>query len=328
MRAVICRELSGIDALVVDELPSPPLPAGTVRIAVGAAGVNFADTLIVAGKYQVKPPLPFSPGFEVAGRILEAAPDVDLLRPGDRVLAVMDFGGYAEEVVVPAAQAFPLPDAVDDVAAAGFAVAYGTSHLGLRAKAGLRAGETLLVLGAAGGVGLTAVEIGKRIGATVIAAAGGADKLAVAAGYGADHLIDSRGEDIRARVGDITGGRGVDVVYDPVGGAPFEAALRSTAPGGRILIVGFASGAVPQIPANLLLVKNITAIGYTWGPHWRFAPDVVAASFDELLRWLAEGLLRPHISRTHPLAEAVTALKELVDRKTTGKVVLTMGRPA
>lgn len=324
MRAVLCRALTGIDGLTVEDVPSLPLRAGMVRIAVAAAGVNFADTLIVAGKYQQKPPLPFSPGFEVAGRVIACADDVERVRPGDRVLAVMEHGGYAEEALVPETQVFRLPDAVDEVIAAGFAVAYGTSHLGLRYKARLQPGEVLLVHGAAGGVGLTAVEIGKRLGATVIATAGGADKLRIAAEYGADHLIDYKQEDIRERVKAITGDRGADVVYDPVGGSVFEASLRCAAPNGRLLVVGFASGTVPQIPANILLVKNLSAIGYYWGQQWKLAPQTTAESFDELLEWLAAGTLRPHVSQTCPLEQAKTALHDIVQRKSTGKIVLTV----
>ena len=309
MRAVVCRQLGEPDGLSIEDVPPPPLAPGCVRIAVGAAGLNFADTLIIAGTYQVKPPLPFSPGFEVAGRVMECAPGVTRCRPGDRVMAVVEC-------------VFLLPEAVDEVAAAGFPVAYGTSHLGLKYKAGLAAGETLLVHGAAGGVGLTAVEVGKRLGATVIATATGPEKLAVAGAAGADHLIDARADDLRERVKELTHGRGADVVYDPVGGRLFDVSLRATAPGGRILLVGFASGEVPQIPANILLVKNISAIGYNWGALRTIAPAWMQASCEELVRWLGEGSLRPHVSQTYDLAEAPQALDALRSRRTTGKVVL------
>jgi NADPH:quinone reductase len=325
MRAVVCKSLGEPQDLVVEDVPPPPLTGDGVRIRVRAAGLNFADTLIIAGKYQVKPAPPFTPGFEVAGEVIEVGPQVSRVRPGDRVLAVVDWGGFAEQVVAPEATTFPMPPSVDPVAAAGFAVAYGTSHLGLTHRAGLAAGETLLVHGAAGGVGITAVEIGKRLGATVIATAGGRDKLNVPAEYGADHLIDYRTEDIRARVLEMTNGRGVDVVYDPVGGAAFDASLRCTVAGGRILVVGFASGTVPQIPANILLVKNLTVIGYAWGPYHTLAPAAMAASFSQLLDWLAAGRVRPHVSATFPLDRAVEALTRLKDRKSTGKVVLTVG---
>lgn len=326
MRAVRCRAWGGAADLTVEEVDPPELTAGSVRIAVRAAGVNFADTLIIAGQYQTKPPLPFTPGFEVAGEVVACADDVTRVRPGDRVLAVVDWGGFAEEVVAPEDAVHALPDAVDDITAAGFAVAYGTSHLGLKYRANLKAEDVLLVHGAAGGVGLTAVEIGRRLGATVIATAGGADKLRIAADYGAKHLIDYRSEDIREKVKEITGGRGADVVYDPVGGAVFDASLRCTAANGRILVVGFASGTVPRIPANILLVKNLTVIGYTWGPYRHLAPDIMKASFAELLSWLADGKIRPHVSRTFPLDQVREALEELRARRSTGKIVLTIGR--
>lgn len=326
MQAVRCRTWGGAADLTVEEVDPPELTAGSVRIAVRAAGVNFADTLIIAGQYQTKPPLPFTPGFEVAGEVVACADDVTRVQPGDRVLAVVDWGGFAEEVVAPEDAVHALPDAVDDITAAGFAVAYGTSHLGLKYRANLEAEDVLLVHGAAGGVGLTAVEIGRRLGATVIATAGGADKLRIAADYGAKHLIDYRSEDIREKVKEITGGRGADVVYDPVGGAVFDASLRCTAANGRILVVGFASGTVPRIPANILLVKNLTVIGYTWGPYRHLAPDIMKASFAELLSWLADGKIRPHVSRTFPLDQVREALEELRARRSTGKIVLTIGR--
>lgn len=326
MRAVVCHALGAPEDLVVEEVASPPLGAGCVRIAVAAAGINFADTLIVAGKYQVKPPLPFSPGFEVAGRVLECAPGVTRCAPGDRVMAIVEWGGYAEEVIAPESQVFVLPANVGDDVAAGFPIAYGTSHLGLKYSARLVAGETLLVHGAAGGVGLTAVEIGKRLGATVIATATGEEKQAIARAAGADHTLDSRAADLRDQVKERTGGRGADVVYDPVGGALFDASLRCTVNGGRILLVGFASGTVPQIPANILLVKNIAAIGLNWGAYRTVNPVWMRDSLEELLRWLGEGALRPHVSQSWPLEHVVDALAALKARKTTGKVVLTTGR--
>jgi len=326
MRAIVCRALGDIDSLVLEETAGPPLRDGCVRIAIAAAGINFADTLIIAGKYQIRPAPPFSPGFEVAGTVLEVAADVSRCQPGDRVMAVIEYGGFAEEVVAPQDCVFVLPAGVDPVVAAGFPIAYGTSHLALTYKAGLRAGETLLVHGAAGGVGLTAVEIGKRLGARVIATAGGKEKMAVASAAGADVVLDSRSDDLRDAIKALTDGRGVDVVYDPVGGPLFAASLRATAGDGRILLVGFASGEVPQIPANILLVKNITAIGFYWGAYRTLAPQVMQASCEELVRWLGAGALRPHISQTYPLAEARQALHALKARQTTGKVVLTTGR--
>ncbi len=325
MRAVVCKAYCEPSDLIVEDVAPPPLTGGQVRIAVEAAGLNFADTLIIAGKYQNKVPPPFTPGFEVAGRILETAADVPGLAHGQRVMAVVDHGGFAEEVVTPAAHVFPLADSIPAITAAGFPIAYGTSHLGLVYRARLKAGETLLVHGAAGGVGLTAVEIGKRLGARVIATASGPAKLQVAADAGADHLIESGAADLKDQVKALTHGRGADVVYDPVGGALFEASLRCTTLGGRILIVGFASGSIPQIPANILLVKNISALGFHWGQYQTLNPAWMRASFEDLLSWLAAGNLKPHVSRTHPLNEAVAALEALKARKTTGKVVLTVG---
>lgn len=324
MRAVVCRNWCDPSGLSVEEVPAPSLPRGGVRIDVHAAGLNFADMLIIAGKYQTKPPLPFSPGFEVAGSVAECGPGVTRCHPGDRVMAIVEYGGFAEQVVAAEDCVFVLPANVDDTTAAAFPIAYGTSHFGLKYKASLVARETLLVHGAAGGVGLTAVEIGKRLGATVIATASRPEKLQVCKSAGADHALDSQAEDIREQIKALTNGRGVDVVYDPVGGRLFSSSLRSTAPGGRILIVGFASGEVPQIPANILLVKNIAAIGYAWGAYRTLAPDSMRSSFEELLRWLSEGLLRPHVSQTYPLDQVQDGLEALRARRTTGKVVLTL----
>lgn len=326
MRAVVCETLGGPEYLVVKDLPEPGMGADTVLIDVIAAGLNFADTLITAGKYQLKPQPPFVPGFEVAGRVAAIGDAVSGYEAGDLVMGLLDWGGFAERVAAPAARVFKLHPNADPIAAAGFPVAYGTAHLGLRFRARLAAGETILIHGAAGGVGLTAVEVAKKIGATIIATASSAEKLQIAAAAGADHVIDSGAEDLRDRVKALTGGRGVDVVYDPIGGKLFETSLRCTAPGGRMLIVGFASGDVPQIPANILLVKNIDVIGYYWGAHQTFAPDTFRASIDELLAWFAAGELVPHVSATYDLSEAVQALAELKARRTTGKVVLTVGR--
>jgi NADPH2:quinone reductase len=321
MKAVVCRTLGGLDTLNLEELPSPRPKAGEVRLAVHACGVNFADSLIIQGKYQVRPEPPFSPGMEASGVVLECGPGVAELQPGDRVMAVLSYGGYAEEVVTPAASVMRLPDAVDDVTAAGFPVAYGTSHLALTHRAHLQPGETLLVHGAGGGVGLTAVEIGKVLGATVIATAGSADKLQIAAEYGADHLIDYSKEDIRERVKALGG---ADVVYDPVGGDAFDASLRCIKWEGRILVIGFASGRIPQPPANLVMVKNVSVIGLHWGAYLQHNPALMHWSLSELLGWLAEGRLKPHVSQTYPLERAVEALRALVERRTTGKVVITV----
>jgi len=282
--------------------------------------------LLISGQYQDRPPLPFIPGMEVAGVISELGAGVSGLKVGDRVLASVGRGAYAEEVVVEADSAHPFPAAMDFVTAAAFPVAYSTSHGAFAWRGRLRAGESVLVLGASGGVGLTAVEIAKAMGAGVIAAAGGAEKLAVAKRAGADHLVDYTREDLRERVKALTDGRGVDVVYDPVGGDAFDQSLRCIAWEGRIIIIGFAAGRIPQIPANLVLVKNIDVIGFFWGSYRRYKPQLQAESFQELFRWYEQGRLKPHVSHRLPLQQVKDALELLKTRKSTGKVVLTTGR--
>lgn len=326
MRAVLCRELGGPEKLIVEDIPSPPMRNGAVRIAIHAAGLNFADLLLIAGQYQTKPALPFTPGAEAAGVITEVGDGVHHVKAGDRVMAVLEGGGYAEEVVVDAARVLPIPASMDFATAAGFPIAYGTSHGALEWRAHLKTDEWLLVTGASGGVGLTAVEIGKAMGARVIAAAGSAEKLAIARQHGADHGIDYSREDLRERVKAITGGSGVDVVYDPVGGDIFDAALRSIAWEGRIVVIGFAAGKIPQVPANLALVKNIDVVGFFWGSYIPRNPDLVRESLEQLLRWFEQGRLKPHISGQFDLRNVAQGLDLLKRRKSTGKVVLTIGR--
>ncbi len=299
-------------------LPRPEPGADEVLLRVHACGVNFADTLMQAGRYQEKHLLPFTPGMEVCGTVESVGPGVEHPAPGTRVACYAGRGGLAEHLVAPARLCVPVPAAMPDVEAAGFLIAYGTSHLALDHRARLRPGETLLVLGAAGGVGLTAVEIGRLMGARVIASARGAARLRVAEAAGAHHLIDA-GEDLRAAVRALGG---ADVVYDPVGGAAFAAALRATRPGGRLLPLGFASGEVPQIPANILLVKNLTVHGIYWGAYATLAPEVMTGSIATLLQWYAEGRLKPHVSHVLPLAQANEALDLLRERRATGKVVV------
>lgn len=322
MRAVLCKEWGSPQKLVIDDVPAPPLRDGAVRIQVHAAGVNFADLLLIAGQYQEKPAFPFTPGAEAAGEIIEVGAAVSGLKPGDRVMALTGLGAFAEEAVVDAARVLPIPDSLSFPMAAAFPVAYGTSHGALEWRARLQPGEWLLVTGAAGGVGLTAVEIGKAMGARVIACAGSAEKLAIAQQHGADHLIDYSNEDLRERVKAITGGRGADVIYDPVGGDVFDASLRCIAWGGRIVIIGFAAGRVSQIPANIALVKNIDVIGFYWGSYQSHKPDLLRSSFAQLFRWFREGKLHPHVSQQLPLDQAPAALEMLQERKSTGKVVL------
>ena len=316
MRAMMLNEIG--EALVMTETPRPEPGPGEALIRVAACGINFADTLMQNGRYQEKPPLPFAPGLEVAGVVEAMGPGADTaLRVGQRVAALTGHGGLAEYAT--ARVAAPIPDAMSDADAAAFLVTYGTSHLALDYRARLQPGENLLVLGAAGGVGLTAVEIGKLMGATVIASARGDARLETAQMMGADHLIDSDGDDLRGAVKALGG---ADVVYDPVGGAQFDAALRSANPEARILPIGFASGDVPQIPANILLVKNLTVHGFYWGGYRRFKPEVLANSFRQLFAWWEEGKLKPHVSNRVPLENAVEALDLLTTRKATGKVVV------
>jgi len=320
MKAMRVHKLG--DPLVLDEVEDPVPGPGEIRVKVRACGVNFADTLMVQGKYQEKPALPFAPGMEIAGEVVELGPGVPAPSVGTRIAAYGGSGGFADTALVPAATCVEIPDSMDDVTAAAFLIAYGTSHVALDHKAGLKPGETLLVLGAAGGVGLTAVELGKLMGATVIACARGADKLDVARRAGADHLIDSDTDDIRAECKALGG---VDVVYDPVGGAQFDAALRACKPEARILPLGFASGSIPQIPANILLVKNLTVLGFYWGGYAKLRPSVLTDSFAQLFRWHGEGRLHPHVSHTVPLAQADHALDLLTTRQATGKVVVVTG---
>ncbi len=323
MRAVLCKVWGKPEDLVVEEVHAPIPGPGEVRLGVHACGINFGDVLMVQGKYQVKPAFPFTPGFEIAGEVLECGEGVSGCKPGDRVIGFPLHGGYAEQAVVAEAGVVPIPDAMDYVTAAAFPVAYGTSHVALERCAQLQAGETLLVMGAAGGVGLTAVEIGKAMGAMVIAAAGGKAKLAVAREHGADHLIEYDSEDMRARVKELTGGRGADVIYDPVGGDYFDTALRCLAWEGRILVIGFASGRIPDIPANRLLLKSAKAIGVYWGAYRQNDPAVIADSFKTLMGWYAAGKLKPHVSHTFDIADVGAAMRMLLERRSTGKVVLT-----
>jgi NADPH2:quinone reductase len=324
MKAIVCLEWGKPESLTLAERPSPPVSSGQVRIGVHACGVNFADTLIIQGLYQEKPAFPFSPGMEVAGEVLEVGAGVAHVRVGDRVTAVTGHGGYAEEVVTNAPTALPIPPMMDYVTAAGFAITYGTSHIALVHRARLQPGETLLVHGAAGGVGLTAVEIGKLLGATVIATASTPEKLALAQQYGADHLINYRQEKFRDRVKEMTNGKGAHVIYDPVGGDVFDESLRCIAWEGRLLVIGFADGRIPQLPVNLALVKNMSVVGVYWGGYSVRQPQVITDSLHTLLAWYAEGKIRPYISQTYPLAQAADALNSLINRQSTGKVVLTI----
>jgi NADPH2:quinone reductase len=320
MRAVHCQELTGVDGLRLVEVDLPPLEAGGLLIDVHAAGVNFADTLITRGQYQDKPDLPFAPGIEVAGVVRESAIYVNNASPGDRVMALLDHGGYAEIASAHETDLIKIPDAMDFQTAATFPVVYLTSHLALQHRARLQRGEVLLVHGTSGGVVLTAVEVGKVLGATVIASASTLEKLEIAQAHGADLLINYAQEDIRDRVLELTGG--ADVVYDPVGGDAFRASLRCINPGGRILVIGFASGDIPQIPANHLLVKDASALGLGLGQIREHQPGLIRQSLAELLEWWERGKLNPLVSATYPLDQYEQALDAITGRRVTGKIAL------
>ena len=303
------------------DAPVPEPKPGEVRVKIAACALNFADLLMIEGKYQERPEPPVTLGMELSGTVEALGPGTPGPAIGTRVAVYSNGGGLAEHGCFAADRCLPIPDAMPFDAAAAFQIAYGTSHVALDHRARLQPGETLLVLGAAGGVGLTAVEIGKKMGARVIACARGADKLKIAGAAGADHLIDSETADLKAEVRALGG---ADVVYDPVGGAQFDAALRATNPEGRMIVVGFAGGTVQQIPANHLLVKNITVIGLYWGGYLSFRPKVLTGSLATLMGWYAEGALHPHISHRLPLERAGEALGLLRSRKSTGKVVVTI----
>ena len=320
MRAFQVDEIGQPPRLV--DLPDPKPGPAQVTVGIEACGLNFADLLMIKGKYQDMPPAPFTLGMELAGTVRDCGSQVSTLKKGDRVAVFGGQGGLAERGVFDADRCVKLDDRISSQDAAALQIAYGTSHVALDYKARLQPGETLLVLGAAGGVGLTAVEVGKLMGARVIACARGADKLDAARVAGADHLIDAKTEDIRAVCKELGG---LDVVYDPVGGDQFKAAFRACNPEARILPIGFASGDVPQIPANHLLVKNITVMGLYWGGYLKFRPDVVTQSLETLLNWYETGKLKPHVSNILPLERAGEALELLQARKSTGKVVVTPG---
>jgi NADPH2:quinone reductase len=321
VRAVVCKQWGPPESLAIEDLPPLEPGPGQAVIDVRAASVNFPDLLIIQNQYQFKPPLPFTPGSEVAGVVKSVGAGVTEVRPGDRVLAMTGIGGFAEEVRVGAAAAVKIPDAMPFDEAAALLMTYGTSHYALVDRAKLRAGETLLVLGAAGGVGLSAVEIGNLLGARVIAAASSDEKLAVCREKGAAEVINYAREDLKERVKALTGGKGVDVVYDPVGGEYAEAALRSTAWEGRFLVIGFTAG-IPKIPLNLVLLKGCQVVGVFWGSFTGREPDKNRAYIRELLEWYQAGKIRPHVSASYPLEKVADALRDMGARKVTGKVVL------
>lgn len=326
MKAVLCQAFTDPEGLVYADVPSPPLGAGEVRIGVHASGVNFPDTLIIRGKYQFKPPFPFSPGGEVAGVVLETGAGVTTVKVGDRVAATTISGGYAEEMVAPAAAVTPISDGMSYVQAAGLLVTYGTSYHALVDRANLRPGETLLVLGAAGGVGIAAIQIGKALGARVIAVASTDDKLAFARAQGADEAINYATEDLKERVRALTGGQGADVIYDAVGGKATDAVMSAINWKGRLLVVGFASGEIPSIALNRVLLKGCDIQGVFWGAHAAREPERNAANNAALMRLFDAGKITPVVSMTYPLKDAAKALRDIENRKAKGKIVLVTDR--
>lgn len=322
MKAVLCKKYGPPEELAVEEVPPLEAGKGQVVVRVKAAGVNFPDTLIIQGKYQFKPEPPFSPGGEVAGIVKETGEGVTGVKAGDRVIAFSTWGGFAEELAVEAERIVPMPDGMDFVPASAFILTYGTSYHALKDRAQIRPGETLLVLGASGGVGLAAIQLGKSMGARVIAAASSDAKLQVCKENGADEFINYGSEDLRARIKAITQGRGVDVIYDPVGGPYSEPALRDMAWNGRYLVVGFAAGDIPKIPLNLALLKGCSIVGVFWGEHARREPEHHRTNMAMLLNWCAEGKIRPHVHHTWPLEETAQAIRALADRKVKGKAIV------
>ncbi|WP_290523560.1 NADPH:quinone oxidoreductase family protein [Alcanivorax sp.] len=321
MRAILCKELGPADKLAIEDIASPEPGKGQVKIKVKAAGLNFPDTLIIEGKYQIKPELPFSPGGEMAGEVIAVGEGVKRYQPGQRVMGLTGYGAFAEEIVAPESNLIPVPDGMDDNTAAAFSMVYGTSYHALKQRANIQPGETLLVLGASGGVGLAAVELGKAMGATVIAAASSEEKLAVAKDAGADDLINYAEEDLKDALKQRYP-KGVDVIYDPVGDKFTEAALRNMAWNGRLLIVGFAAGDIPKIPANLALLKGCSIVGVFWGAFTQQEPQANMQNIMELFQLFAQGKIKPRISQVFKFEEYEQALAALTSRTAKGKVVL------
>jgi NADPH:quinone reductase-like Zn-dependent oxidoreductase len=321
MRAILCKELGPANTLVIDDIASPAPGKGEVKVRVKAAGLNFPDTLIIEGKYQIKPELPFSPGGEMAGEVLEVGDGVKNFKAGQRVMGLTGYGAFAEEIVVPENRLIPVPDGMDDHTAAAFSMVYGTSYHALKQRANIQPGETLLVLGASGGVGLAAVELGKAMGANVIACASSDEKLEVAREAGADDLINYAEEDLKDALKKRYP-KGVDVIYDPVGDKFTEAALRNMAWNGRLLIVGFAAGDIPKIPANLALLKGCSIVGVFWGAFTQQEPQVNIQNIMELMQLFGQGKIKPRISQVFKFEEYEQALAALTSRTAKGKVVL------
>ncbi|MBV1816173.1 NADPH:quinone oxidoreductase family protein [Pseudomonas viridiflava] len=324
MKALLCKAFGPASTLVLEDIPAPDIKKNEILLDVHAAGVNFPDTLIIEGKYQFKPPFPFSPGGEAAGVISAVGEKVTHLKPGDRVMALTGWGSFAEQVAVPNYNVLPIPESMDFTVAAAFSMTYGTSMHALKQRANLQPGETLLVLGASGGVGLAAVEIGKALGARVIAAASSAEKLEVAKNAGADELINYTDTSLKDEIKRLTNGNGADVIYDPVGGDLFDQAIRAIAWNGRLLVVGFASGRIPELPVNLALLKGASVVGVFWGSFAQRQPQDNAANFKQLFAWFEEGKLKPLVSQVYPLERAGEAIDALGQRRAVGKVVVSL----
>ncbi|WP_108880343.1 zinc-binding dehydrogenase [Anderseniella sp. Alg231-50] len=323
MKAVLCTQFGGPETLEVADIESPVAGPGEVVVAVRAAGLNFFDTLIIQNKYQFKPDLPFSPGAEIAGEVKSLGDGVEGLKVGDRVMAYSVWGGVRAEIAISQEAVIPMPDALDFVTAAGLIVTYGTSLHALKDRADMQPGETLAVLGASGGVGQAAVEIGKAMGARVIACASSDDKLEFCRGLGADETLNYSDEDLKVRLKELTGGSGVDVIYDPVGAELAEPALRAIGWKGRFLVVGFAGGGIPKIPLNLALLKGCQIVGVFWGDHLVREPDRHRANMSQLLDWVVDGKIKPHIHKVYPLEETSDALMAIARREVRGKVIVT-----
>jgi NADPH2:quinone reductase len=322
MKAVVCTAWGLPDSLVVGELPDPVAGPGQVVLDVKAAGVNFPDLLIIQGKYQLKPELPFTPGSELAGVVSAVGPGVERIAPGDRMIGFTAQGAFAEKIALPAQALMPMPPGMAFDTAAALTLTYGTSHHAVVDRAALKKGETMLVLGAAGGVGLAAIEIGKALGARVIAAASSDEKLAVCRAHGADASINYSRDELREAIKAATGGKGPDVIYDPVGGPYTEPAFRAIGWRGRYLVVGFANGEIPRLPLNLTLLKGASLVGVFWGEYAKREPQANLAAMRQLLGWLGEGKIRPRVSARYALADTARALNDMAARKVTGKVVI------
>ena len=324
MKAITCNQFGLPNTLEYQDVKTPSPNKGEVLITVKACSVNFPDTLIIQGKYQFRPEFPFSPGSDVAGIIEEVGEGVQHFKVGDEVVGFIPFGGFAEKALVEAKDCFPKPKGMSMVNASAFLLAYGTSYHALKDRANLQKGETVLILGASGGVGLTALELAKLMGARVIAAASTKEKLDLCKQFGADEVINYTEESLKERVKELTGGKGVDVIYDPVGGHFSELALRAIAWKGRHLVIGFANGEIPKIPINLALLKGASIVGVFWGAFAQKEPKESLENIKQLLTWFAKGELKPHIDKTYSLKNAANALEDMMERKSKGKIVIDM----